>query len=254
MHPPMHIIATCTIAAASTLAARAEVITFVNHGEFTWIGIDPNDPKANPDSNALDITKPATQPGDPSPAAFKWLIPSPMGINDVTSGQIIGGPNASVARGELAKAQGAFFFPAKVFGPGEPINAAEDFGLFADTYAYSIANGATLLIGPQATLGVQVIVSGHPHYGWIRLAWNGTEYQPIAWAYESNPETSIVVPPFCDEDLTFDGTVNSQDLNTLLASFGANAGPTGASGDVDGDGDTDSSDLNLLLAKFGTDC
>lgn len=53
----------------------------------------------------------------------------------------------------------------------------------------------------------------------------------------------------CTGDLSGDGVVNSADLNTLLAAFGASA-----SGDLDRDGDTDSADLNLLLAAFGDEC
>ncbi len=52
-------------------------------------------------------------------------------------------------------------------------------------------------------------------------------------------------------DLDGTGTVDSADLNILLADFGCTAPP--CSGDTDGDGDTDSADLNALLAAFGDD-
>jgi hypothetical protein len=53
-------------------------------------------------------------------------------------------------------------------------------------------------------------------------------------------------------DLNDDCTVNSQDLNTLLADFGCVGGD--CAGDADGDGDTDSDDLNAVLAAFGDVC
>lgn len=59
----------------------------------------------------------------------------------------------------------------------------------------------------------------------------------------------IKPPTACPEDLDGSGTIDSGDLNILLAAFGA-----GANGDIDGDGDTDSTDLNLLLAAFGESC
>ncbi len=58
-----------------------------------------------------------------------------------------------------------------------------------------------------------------------------------------------IVPMGCPEDLDGNGSIDSADLNALLAAFGSTDG-----GDIDGDGDTDSADLNLLLAAFGDDC
>ncbi len=58
-----------------------------------------------------------------------------------------------------------------------------------------------------------------------------------------------VAPPTCPGDLDGDNMVTSNDLNILLAAFGANG-----DGDLDDDGDTDSADLNILLAAFGDNC
>ncbi len=62
-------------------------------------------------------------------------------------------------------------------------------------------------------------------------------------------QVSHTFTPPCPADLTGDGQVNSADLNTILAAFGASD-----AGDTDEDGDTDSADLNTVLAQFGTGC
>ncbi len=53
-------------------------------------------------------------------------------------------------------------------------------------------------------------------------------------------------------DLDGSGTVDSADLNMLLAEFGCSG--TGSCLSIDGDDDTDSADLNILLASFGQSC
>ncbi|MGP1347910.1 MAG: S8 family serine peptidase [Phycisphaerales bacterium] len=65
-------------------------------------------------------------------------------------------------------------------------------------------------------------------------------------AFQCDP---IIVEPECDEDLTGDGSIDSDDLGLLLGAFG-----TSSAGDIDGDGDTDSDDLGLLLSAFGSNC
>ncbi len=57
-------------------------------------------------------------------------------------------------------------------------------------------------------------------------------------------------PPPPGPDLDGSGTVDSTDLNIVLANFGCTEAP--CAGDTDGDGDTDSTDLNNILAAFGT--
>jgi hypothetical protein len=53
----------------------------------------------------------------------------------------------------------------------------------------------------------------------------------------------------CDGDLDGNLTVDSTDLNLLLADFGANGADL--PGDIDRDRDVDSADLNTLLGEFG---
>ena len=85
--------------------------------------------------------------------------------------------------------------------------------------------------------------------------------QPLSFEYTSNPRLAhfnvLLAPgevgvyeflpgPRPPADLDGDGDVDFDDLNFLLASYGADAG-----GDLDDDGDTDFDDLNILLAGYG---
>lgn len=63
----------------------------------------------------------------------------------------------------------------------------------------------------------------------------------------------ILPTPACDADIDGDAIVDIEDLNILLANFGAGGTDT-PSGDITGDGVTDLSDLNALLAVFGQPC
>ncbi len=54
----------------------------------------------------------------------------------------------------------------------------------------------------------------------------------------------------CSGDVNGDDMVNLQDLNLVLANFGANS----LDGDANLDGEVDLSDLNTVLAAFGTNC
>lgn len=72
---------------------------------------------------------------------------------------------------------------------------------------------------------------------------------PDAMATLSKPPPP---PPACPADLDQSGSIDSADLNTLLADFGCTGDECAA--DIDADGDTDSADLNGLLAAFGQAC
>ncbi len=80
---------------------------------------------------------------------------------------------------------------------------------------------------------------------------NGSGFNTNGGAWFLNLNACGAPPPDCP-DTNGDNTVDSTDLNTLLAQFG-DAGERLA-GDVDGDGDVDSADLNALLASFGQPC
>lgn len=64
----------------------------------------------------------------------------------------------------------------------------------------------------------------------------------------------VDVTPACPADLDMSGTIDIDDLNTILASFGANVG-IGSPIDLAGDnGVIDIDDLNVILASFGANC
>lgn len=65
-----------------------------------------------------------------------------------------------------------------------------------------------------------------------------------------------ILPPLCPGDINDDKTVDSNDLNLLLASFGASQGdPTFIpEADIEGNRSVDSGDLNILLSNWQADC
>ncbi len=58
-------------------------------------------------------------------------------------------------------------------------------------------------------------------------------------------------PPFIPGDANCDGRVNDQDLNLLLAHWGAAPEASWGQGDFTGEGRVDDADLNILLANWG---
>lgn len=82
--------------------------------------------------------------------------------------------------------------------------------------------------------------------------WEGPVYSTQGVA----PDAVVAwAPPAagCPGDADGDGDVDSEDLNSVLASFGDSV-PAGESGDVTGDGQVNSEDLNAVLAAFGSAC
>ena len=63
----------------------------------------------------------------------------------------------------------------------------------------------------------------------------------------------LVTPHPCPGDATGDNLVDFNDLNLLLANWGATVTP-GTNGDLDADGMVTFTDLNLLLEEWGADC
>ena len=57
----------------------------------------------------------------------------------------------------------------------------------------------------------------------------------------------------CPADFNGDGTIDFEDLNTILGMWGMNVGP-GTSGDTNGDGMVNFDDLNRVLADWATSC
>lgn len=96
---------------------------------------------------------------------------------------------------------------------------------------------------------------------------NGTEHYAEMFGSNGEWNDNVDFPTFlvfglvelsgespCPADLDGDGSVNLQDLATLLAHFGMTSGATHADGDLDDDTDVDLQDLATLLAAFGTSC
>ncbi|MGP1345988.1 MAG: beta strand repeat-containing protein [Phycisphaerales bacterium] len=65
---------------------------------------------------------------------------------------------------------------------------------------------------------------------------------------------TIDIAATCPADLTADGSVDSDDLGSLLGAFGQSGLTPYSGADADGDGDVDSDDLGTLLSAFGSGC
>jgi hypothetical protein len=63
--------------------------------------------------------------------------------------------------------------------------------------------------------------------------------------------SALLLTPYLPGDLDSGGTVDLQDLATMLANFGRDGDATYADGDLDCDADIDLQDLAALLGNFG---
>ncbi len=102
-------------------------------------------------------------------------------------------------------------------------------------------------------IGIQFQRDGAAHYGWLGIVvegdapWITATITEIAW--ESEPDTPIVVGCAPSPDLNGDGMVDGFDLGLLLGAWGAV--PPGSAGDLNADGMVDGADLGALLQQWG---
>ncbi|MFG0291756.1 MAG: hypothetical protein ACF8MJ_01230 [Phycisphaerales bacterium JB050] len=164
-------------------AASAEVIHFVNNGEFEW----------EPDrltltdfipGNDFDPTISASENGPFTPSSIDYLRLSPVSSSDVTEGSLGAGPGSTIR------------VTAPVFN-GDQIDSSLEFFVELTTDTFSLSGGAVPNFGSEMTLGVSVELAGETHYGWVHFVWTEQAndffsiYQPVEWAYESEPGVPI---------------------------------------------------------------
>lgn len=154
--------------------ASASVITFENDGTFNWI------PSVGGDlGNGLDITQDANQSGAITANTFEWFAVGPASSDDVG----------------YAQAYSSGSEPRMMMGsvdPGEMIGPSSEFVGGTELYTYTFSNYPMTWLGPYPNLGVKIEIGGQEHYGWIRLQWTGNRYDPIEWAYETEPGVPIM--------------------------------------------------------------
>lgn len=167
-------------------------------------------------------------------------------------------PKGVCCPGSWSEPPGAFALlsPANATEGLDPDAVVLDWADAEGAQSYTVNIGAnpfgTATIFEQATTATEFAIPAgvlvHDEvYFWRILAVSGTASTPSTPAvlgFFTAPEASG-----CPADLDATGSIDSADLNIMLAAFGA-----GSAGDTDSDGDTDSTDLNALLAVFGADC
>lgn len=108
--------------------------------------------------------------------------------------------------------QQTLFRHATVFSVGAQVGPASNFeaiNTFVPTGYFNVRLGQDNFLGQRAFVGFRVILNdGLFHYGWIELDYRESPvaigppplstrfmYQPISWAYETEPNTPITVVP-----------------------------------------------------------
>lgn len=166
--------------------ANADVVHFVNNGEFVWQpgllhsgGFAPG--------NYFDPTVSASDNGDLTDTVLDYLRVEPISSSEVTNGSI-GTPGSAILLTSPVLA-------------GDAIDSSAEFLTFLTVDAFSFSGGAVPLFANQMILGLSIQLEGETHYGWARFEWVEQSndlfsmYQPVEWAYESEAgETIIAIP------------------------------------------------------------
>ena len=92
--------------------------------------------------------------------------------------------------------------------------------------------------------GFTIITSDPPVEGSINIGLYKTNGDEVSVSGIMVPNADVI--ELCEGDLTENGTVDGEDLATVLAFWGSNEG-----GDVNGDGSTDGQDLASVLGNWG---
>lgn len=154
--------------------------------------------------NYLDITLGSGQSGASTPRAVRLEEFSLQTSTSITSGDLIGNADASVAQSTnwfhvQIGPNGQDYLAAKAFGDGAAIGPGEDWQNYSSISARGFSQ-RWYFMGDGATLGVRLALGGQTHFGFITIAkvpdaaGQNYEYQPIRWGYESAANTPVVVP------------------------------------------------------------
>ncbi len=143
--------------------------------------------------------------------SFRYVIPFIGGSQTPGTESIVGDGGFEIVRAsapvEIRNGFGVPFetFPALAFAAGDHVDALEDFARSPAVSWYTFFAGRIPLLGDRATIGWRQAVPGGFRYGWIELEFQIVDqppnslsfnnlYQPLRWAYETEPNVPIVVP------------------------------------------------------------
>lgn len=196
-------------------AAMGTVVTFDNSDStFIWTG---NGRRGIAGSLFDPTLAPSAQQSATFTARQLASVVQLGGGSTFVGGDGIGASSAiRLARNETpvivsgpALGQQTEFRPATTFAPGQQVSQNANFESSIDTAYFNISLGRHNFLGDHAFIGFRVLLDdGLPHFGWIELEFRESPvavgppplstrfmYQPVRWAYESEPNTPITVVP-----------------------------------------------------------
>ncbi len=243
--------------------ALGEPIIFDNrNGEFEWSYFCYCKP---PSGTFVDVTQSPSQSGESSDTNFgllylpevatphwvtRWLTNADDFPPDMI--QVAADDVATVLVDETGIPTDFYF--ARELGPGDIVDGGMNMRHSGALWVFNPGGPfpeVLEMIDTPTFIGVSFIRNAQLHYGWILVDTITFEinFEPLMWAYESTPDTPIVIPDLsCPADIDGDGTVGINDFLGLLAAWGPNPGHPA---DLDGDGDVGINDFLALLANWG---
>ncbi|MCC6427018.1 MAG: hypothetical protein IT435_09385 [Phycisphaerales bacterium] len=189
------------LAAASGPSWGSVVVYDNSAGTFWWYsGVRPLGDPETPGS-FLDITQPATQSGERRTGTMgKWFYPnnssSSPGLRVLDGEREVQTARTTEIKHLFWKDHYIHVKPTRDYLEGELVASSDNWD-GQSTYFWHLPWDATFDvgtpgIGTDAYLGVRVKMADNQwHYGWIHYL----DYMtPIAWAYETEPNTPIQIP------------------------------------------------------------
>jgi len=183
--------------------------------------------------------------------------------NDESTGSIPNGvwirssASTKIALGEVHEFSpldwGPQFIPdARLYAPGEVVDGDDFDPLPTTNHTKPAVWYDTNWLVPNDVpfiVGVSVELDDGVHYGFIELVSIGmgrSNYKPLRWGYETEPNTPLVVPaaPCGDADLNNDGSLNFLDVSFFLSN----------NVDYNDDGGFNFLDVSAFLNGFTTGC
>ena len=152
-----------------------------------------------------------------------------------------------------------WYTPVTTFSPGEsvgPESFTDAVGRDILTFSWEGPINHSPIDG-MGFVGVSIVIEGQTHYGWVLMVDDypaGSNYQPIAWAFETEPGVpALVVDPFeseCLADVNGDGMLSPTDFTAWVGAFNNNEPGC----DQNNDGACTPTDFSAWVANFNDGC